>query len=404
MTRKVDIKSLFYITHIDNVPSILKIGILSHELLEAKKMPFTPIYDSEIVSNRRGKSTPDRKSLWEYANLYFQPRNPMMYRVVHERYKRDLVVIGIKPSVLELPSVTVTDGNAANSPTQFFRASDGLKVIKDQWKVIQSEWWNELDGSKRKIMAECLVPERIPPEYVHTFFVADHDAKKRVEALLGATLIPVVPEPKIFFQPSFAAKIGENISLIEGDMFFSTMQTLTVSVNLQGIMGKGLASRAKYQFPDVYVFYQDACRSKRLTATRPSIYKREASLDEELAHLTTPLKTPNAVKWFMLFATKRKWRENSRLEDIEAGLRWFQDHFQAEGVQSVALPALGCGLGGLDWAEVGPLMCRYLHGIGIDVAIYLPRERKIDAKLLSSEYLLRTAGCNETATPGASSE
>ena len=139
----------------------------------------------------------------------------------------------------------------------------------------------------------------------------------------------------------------------------------------------------------LFAFYQDACRSKRLTATKPCIYKREASLDEELADLTKPLKTINAVKWFMLFATKRKWRDNSRLEDIEGGLSWFRDNFKAEGVHSVALPALGCGLGGLNWADVGPLMCRYLHGIGIDVAIYLPRERAIDKQFLSEKYLLR---------------
>jgi O-acetyl-ADP-ribose deacetylase (regulator of RNase III) len=389
MPHKIDIKSLFYITHVDNVPSILRNGILSHGRVESQKVPFTPIYDSQIVSNRKEKSTPEGKSLWEYANLYFQPRNPMMYRVVHEKSKKELAVIGVKPSVLQLPDAIVTDGNAANNPTQFFPAAKGRAVIEAQWKVIQSEWWNDLDGSKRKIMAECLVPERIGPEYVHTVFVADHETQSRVLGMLGHTTIPVVPEPAVFFQPGFAAQIGENISLIKGDMFFSNMQTLTVSVNLQGIMGKGLASRAKYQFPDVYVYYQDACRSKRLTATKPCIYKREASLDDELADLTAPLKTPNAVKWFMLFATKRKWRDNSRLEDIEGGLAWFNKHFKAEGVQSVALPALGCGLGGLSWADVGPLMCKYLHGIGIDVAIYLPRERPIEPQFLKDDYLLR---------------
>ena len=392
MPRKVDINSLFYITHVDNVPSILTNGILSHGQIEAQNVPFTPIYDDKIVSRRKEKTTPDGKSLWEYANVYFQARNPMMYRVVHEKSKRDLAVVGVKPSVLQLPSVFITDGNAANHQTQFFRSGDGLKMIEAQWKVVHSEWWNDRDGSKRKIMAECLVPERIPSEYIHTIYVTDRETQKQVAGLLGPTSIPVVPEPNVFFQPSYAARIGKNISLIEGDMYFSSMQTLTVSVNLQGIMGKGLASRAKYQFPNVYVYYQDACRSKRLTATKPCIYKREASLDEELADLTEPLNTPNAAKWFMLFATKRRWREDSRLDDIEGGLSWFRDHFQAEGVQSVALPALGCGLGGLNWANVGPLMCRYLHGIDIDVAIYLPRERTIDRKLLSGEYLLRTGG------------
>ncbi|HTV48723.1 MAG TPA: DarT ssDNA thymidine ADP-ribosyltransferase family protein [Phycisphaerae bacterium] len=392
MARRAEIKGLFYITHIENVPSILKNGILSHDLVNSLQIPYKPIYDADIVSNRKNKATPERASLWEYANIYFQPRNPMMYRVVHEKTAKDLAVIGIKPSILQLQHVMITDGNAANNPTRFFNVQDGLKVIDDQWMIIQAEYWNDLNGSKRKIMSECLVPERIPSEYIYTVFVADHEARKRIEGMIGLTTMPIVPEPNMFFKPYFVAKIGKNISLVEGDMFFSGMQTLTVSVNLQGIMGKGLASRAKYQFPDVYVYYQDACRAKRVTATKPAIYKREASLDAELADLTTPLTTPNAIKWFLLFATKRKWRDNSRMDDIEAGLAWFRDHFKSEGVQSIALPALGCGLGGLDWANVGPLMCKYLHGIGIDVAIYLPREKQIDSKFLSQNYLLQGAG------------
>jgi hypothetical protein len=55
MARKVDIKSLFYITHVENVASMLKNGILSHGLVEARKVPFTPIYDAGIVSNRKEK-------------------------------------------------------------------------------------------------------------------------------------------------------------------------------------------------------------------------------------------------------------------------------------------------------------------------------------------------------------
>ncbi|MEH2315957.1 DarT ssDNA thymidine ADP-ribosyltransferase family protein [Nostoc sp.] len=386
--RKPDIKSLYYITYIENLPSILQRGILSHKAVEELGVSYTPIYDSGIVSKRKDKSTPARNSLWEYANLYFQPRNPMMYRVVHEKDKRDIAVVGVKPDVLAAAGGLITDGNAANDPTQFFAIKEGIEILHKQWKIIQNEWWNELDGSKRKIMAECLVPEQISPELVHSVFVADYKAKERVETIIGSAKIPVVPEPNMFFQPISAARIGTNISLIDGDMFFSNMQTLTISVNLQGIMGKGLASRAKYQFPDVYVVYQDACRNQQLTATKPYLYKREASLDQELADLSLPLVSSNAVKWFLSFATKRQWRENSRLEDIEGGLDWVRKNCHDIGIQSLAMPALGCGLGNLNWAEVGPLMCRYLHNIGIPVAIYLPREHQIDSKYLTNDYLL----------------
>src|SRR5579859_2295514 len=90
MAKKTEIKSLYYITHIENVTSILQQGILSHSQVEAKGVAFKPIYDAGIVSNRKGKATPDRSSLWDYANLYFQPRNPMMYRVVHEKERKNL--------------------------------------------------------------------------------------------------------------------------------------------------------------------------------------------------------------------------------------------------------------------------------------------------------------------------
>jgi len=350
-----------------------------------------PIYDSSIVSMRQHKSTPQGQSLWNYANLYFQPRNPMMYRVICEQDKQNLAVIGIKPAVLESADGFVTDGNAANNETQFFPVDTGLKMLKQQWKIIESDWWKREDGSKRKIMSECLVPERIRPELIHSIYVANDSAQQNVERVLGGTKIPIVRDSHMFFQPRQKYSIGQNISVIDGDMFFSSMQTLTISVNLQGVMGKGLASRTKYQFPDVYVDYQDACRKKQLTVATPYLYKREVSLDQQLADLTSPLSTPNAIKWFLLFATKRKWRENSRLEDMESGLSWIRDHYKQVGIKSLALPALGCGLGNLGWEEVGPLMCQYLHGIDIHVAIYLPREDQIDRHYLTADYLLKDA-------------
>ncbi|MDJ1174375.1 macro domain-containing protein [Roseofilum capinflatum] len=191
-------------------------------------------------------------------------------------------------------------------------------------------------------------------------------------------------------QPKQAFRITNNIVLVDGDMFFSKMQTLTITVNLQGVMGKGLAARAKKEFPDVFVRYRDACKSTQVTVTTPYLYKREASVDQELADLQTPLNTPNSVKWFLLFATKRHWRQNSRIEDIEAGLNWVRHNAVQQGIKSLAIPALGCGLGKLEWSQVGPLMCRYLSDIGIDVAIYLPREQQLDPKLLTPEFLLNT--------------
>ncbi len=388
---KSDIKNLYYITHINNIPSILNQGILCHRHQEVEKLNinFAPIYDSEIVSKRQDKCIADGSSIWNYANLYFQPRNPMIYRVVHETNIRNISIIAVKPTLLLESGVRITNGNAANNETEFYDLSQGSKVLQNNWKIIQNEWWNDLDGSKRIIMSECLVLKKVRPELIDAIYVCDNSTQENIKTMLNDSKISIIPEPNLFFRPSFSKRIGENISLIGGDMFFSNMQTLTISVNIQGIMGKGLASRAKYQFPDVYVQYQDACRAKKITPIQSYLYKREASLDQELADLTLPLNSQNAVKWFLLFATKRKWRENSRLEDIEGGLNWVKQNAVNNGIKSLAMPALGCGSGKLNWSDVGSLMCRDLHRIGINVAIYLPRKGKIPPQYLDQSYLLK---------------
>ncbi|MGH9879427.1 MAG: DarT ssDNA thymidine ADP-ribosyltransferase family protein, partial [Nitrososphaerales archaeon] len=254
--------------------------------------------------------------------------------------------------------------------------------------VINSDWWKEEDGSKRKIMAECLVPQSIAPDHIHSVYVTSRSVADSISFLSGPR-ISVIPEPQMFFQPTRSFRITNTLSLVDGDMFFSQRQTLTISVNTVGVMGKGLASRAKYQFPDVYVFYQDLCRQKVLQMGKPFIYKREGLVDELLADDTSPLPNPNANKWFLLFPTKRHWRDKSDINGIEEGLAWVRNNYAKEGIKSLAMPALGCGLGQLEWRDVGPLMCRYLADIGIQVSIYLPREQEVPPELLTKDFLLQ---------------
>ena len=382
-------KSLYYITHKDNLPSILKRGIFSYDRVEGEGLCRISI-DNRNTIERRNYKTTDGKKLWYYANLYFQPRNALMYRFLHQHHLKDLAVVGIDQKVLDEQDVIITDGDAGNEITRFYSLSDGMKILKKQWSIIENDWWNNSDGSKRKIMAECLIPNYVKPVYIRSVYVADDTTRDDIQKIVGNSKIKVNSEPDMFFQPKRRIAIGENISLIDGgDIFFSELQTLTVTVNLQGVMGKGLALRAREQFPDVYVAYEKACRSKKITSARPYIYKREVSVIDELMDLKSyNMNIENPMKWFLLFATKRHWRANSRIEDIEDGLKWLEKNSKKEGIQSLAVSALGCALGKLSWADVAPLICEHLHGIGIPIEIYLPREYPIDPQHLTESHLL----------------
>lgn len=384
------LRGLYYITQIDNIPSILKRGILCHRIVDEEKVQFVSIYDADIVLNRKKIKLPDGRNLWDFANLYFQPRNAMLYRVIFFSGKEieDIAIIGLKVSILEREDILITTGNAASPYTNILSRKEAQKYIKNIREKVDREWWASEDGSKRELMAECLVPDSVSSDYISEIYVPNHESRKKLQSQITEANIPIIPEPELFFLPSRSIKLRENLSLIEGDMFFSRMQTLTISVNTLGVMGKGLASRAKYQFPDVYVKYQDLCKNKTLKMGKPYLYRRETSLDYILADESERLPNLNLQTWFLLFPTKTDWRKIADLNGIKKGLEWLADNYKKEGIKSLAIPALGCGLGWLPWGIVGPILCSYLKNLDVPVQLYLPLERKIPDEQLSKEFLL----------------
>ncbi len=139
----------------------------------------------------------------------------------------------------------------------------------------------------------------------------------------------------------------------EGDLLTSPAQTLVNTVNLVGVMGKGLALKFKQVYPDMFTAYQTACSTGLIGVGRPWLYRTQR-------------------KWILNFPTKRHWRQRATIDDIEASLRTFVNIYADEGIISVAFPALGCGNGQLDWNQVRPLMERYLKPLPIQVFVYPP--------------------------------
>ena len=385
-------KCFYYIAHKDNLKSLLKNGIWSRSRANNNWLTkiglsqrIKSIHNKNIIQKRKSKSFKGR-SLWDYANVYFQARNPMLYYVKERFGEKNIVVLQISSDIINSPGAGLTDGNAASQNTKFFEdIGQGLKALnKDQFDKL---YWNE--ESKRTIMGEALIPDHIPKEKIMGVYTAHQDTAHQIKKdNIGG--LNIISSPGMFFLPDYEKRISKRIALKKGDMFFSKRQTFTISVNTVGIMGKGLASRAKYQFPDAYVLYQDLCRQKKLRMGIPYLYKREENYEKTLVEDESLTMTENGSRWFLLFPTKNHWREKSPIEGIKKGLQWLSENYKSQGIKSIALPALGCGLGGLDWKDIGPLMCQYLNHIDIESSIYLPLEGPIAKEQLQPEFLLNT--------------
>ena len=129
------------------------------------------------------------------------------------------------------------------------------------------------------------------------------------------------------------------IELVRGDIVKADAEALVNTVNCVGFMGRGIALQFKRVFPANFTAYEAACR---LDAVKPG-----RMLVFETGYLTGP-------RYIINFPTKRHWRGASRMGDIESGLRALVDEVHQRGIRSIAVPPLGCGLGGLDWRDVRP--------------------------------------------------
>jgi O-acetyl-ADP-ribose deacetylase (regulator of RNase III) len=130
------------------------------------------------------------------------------------------------------------------------------------------------------------------------------------------------------------------MEIAKGNLLEAPVAALVNTVNTHGIMGKGIALQFKQAFPEMFQEYEKACKAGQIRLGKVHVYDRGGL-------------TGNP-RWIINFPTKGHWRERSRLSDIEAGLKDLVETVRRLGIRSIAVPPLGCGNGGLEWADVRP--------------------------------------------------
>jgi len=164
-----------------------------------------------------------------------------------------------------------------------------------------------------------------------------------------------------------------------GNVIAEEAEALVNTVNCVGIMGRGIALQFKKVFPDNFSSYEEACKQNRVQPGKMFVY--------ETGNLTHP-------RYIINFPTKRHWKGKSRMEDIDSGLIALAHEIRTRKIRSIAIPPLGCGLGGLDWDKVRPRIESALRELdNVKIIIFQPGDVALDSrKNRSSEIPAMTPG------------
>lgn len=153
-----------------------------------------------------------------------------------------------------------------------------------------------------------------------------------------------------------------------GDILSVDAEAIVNTVNCVGFMGRGIAAQFKRAYPENFRVYEAACRRREVVPGKMLVF--------ETRRLTNP-------RYIVNFPTKRHWRGKSRIEDIELGLQDLVLEVKSRGIKSIGIPPLGCGLGGLDWAEVRPLIERAFAGLPSVRAIVFEPSDEVPAERMA---------------------
>jgi O-acetyl-ADP-ribose deacetylase (regulator of RNase III) len=150
------------------------------------------------------------------------------------------------------------------------------------------------------------------------------------------------------------------IKYMQGDLFESGAQALVNATNTHGIMGDGIALAFKIRFPDYFAFYRERCEKKLERVGEVTPFWDTNDDGDRVALIS--LHTMDDLS-------------PARMEYVDGGLEALRGLLLTLGVESIALPALGCGIGGLQWEPVRQSIERFLGDLDPEILVYTPHTK-----------------------------
>lgn len=363
---------LYHITLADNLPKVISAGGLWSDAERVRQELDTNLIGMGKIKQRRLSLPVDchlGTTVGEYVPFYWCPRSVMLF-ILHRSNHHEVDYHGGQDPIIHLQ----VDLHAAVSWAQaqgtrwacsvrnagveygagFFDQLAQLDRI--DWAAVQATDFRSpaiREGKQAEFFAARLFSLASCRSHWHQHRGHRHGSKRSLSNSRP---------PATCCHPAFLVLLmKKDIAMLQfttGDILTAEAEALVNTVNCVGVMGRGIALQFRKAFPDNFPDYERACGEGAL---RPGVM-----LVHDRGTFTNP-------RYIINFPTKRHWKGKSRIEDIELGLTALVAEVRRRGIRSIAIPPLGCGLGGLDWSAVRPLVVSAFAPVTeVNVLVYEP--------------------------------
>lgn len=182
----------YHMTHKDNLAGILQHGILSHaDVLARDDILAVDISDAGAQRWRDRLEPANHRMIHDYAPLYINPKNPMLF--VRRNLQHEIVILKISPKVLQTGEHLFSDGNAASRETRF---SPNSNIVAGSLDALNSAYWANCIDGKRRRCAELLVYPSVEPEHIVSAICSNKGLADEIAVISG---IQVEVDPSMYF-------------------------------------------------------------------------------------------------------------------------------------------------------------------------------------------------------------
>lgn len=140
---------------------------------------------------------------------------------------------------------------------------------------------------------------------------------------------------------------------VEGDLFEMNVDAIGHGVNVRGLMGAGIAKPFGEKYPLMKEEYVLMCKANDFHPG--DVFKYYVG----------------DGKWIYNLASQKEPGADARIPWLSQSAHTMMVHAHRYGVKEIALPAIGCGIGGLDYHDVRMVLSGVCQGWDTNLTVVM---------------------------------